>query len=273
MKNIKLLGLLVLLATVFTFQNCQTKQKSWVLKGNATGADQMVYLYQFDAMMKKSLIDSSLVEKNKFRFEHTNSNDQLSAYAISFNTAPEGVLEFIIANGDQLKVNVKEEYNSEFLGTPIAETLNNYNTYRYKAWNLLSDLQKELSKPDTDKEVMNSEMLVYHEKMQDLENEKINFLKSIQDPELNSCLILNEIVSTGVIEKELFGKYVNALTPEGAMTNNGHKIHRIYEVIDAYALSRELEILDTATIRKRYDSLDDANKDSEFAKEVKKIID
>jgi len=273
MKYNKLLGLLILLAVVFTFQNCETKQKTWELKGTTSDADQVVYLYQFDAMMQKSLIDSTLAEKGKFKFEHGNASDLLSAYAISFKHSPEEIIEFIIANGDHLKVKVKEEYNSEFSGTPIAETLNNYNSYRNKAGSLLSDLQKELSKPDTDKEVMNSEMVVYNEKMQDLENQKIDFLKSIQNPELNSYLILNEIVSTGVIEKELFGKYANALTPEGAMTNNGHKIRRIYEVIDAYALSREVDILDTATIRKRYDNLDEANKDSEFAKEVKKLID
>ncbi len=56
------------------------------------------------------------------------------------------------------------------------------------------------------------------------------------------------------------------------MTSYGHKVHQIYEVFDAYALSRELNLLDSATIRMRYNNLDEESKNSEFAQEVLKSL-
>lgn len=56
------------------------------------------------------------------------------------------------------------------------------------------------------------------------------------------------------------------------MTNVGHKIHQIYAVFDAYALSREVDILDTATIRERYNKLDDESKTSPYAEKVLKYL-
>jgi len=273
MKKFKSFPFLILLAGIFVFQNCQTKKNNWELEGKASDTADMVYLYQLNSLMQKSLVDSVQVEKGKFKIDYTNPDDMLAGYIFSFNKNDKGGIEFIISNGDQLKVEVKDEFNSEFSGTPIAKDFNKYNSFRYTSLNQLSNLKKLLAQNEMTEEELNDKMLVFKEEMQELENEKIEFLKNIQNPELNSFLILNEIISTGVIEKELFNKYVNALTPEGAMTNNGHKIHQIYDVIDAYALSREVDFLDTATIRERYNKLDEVNKNSEFAEEIRTYLD
>ena len=254
------------------FQNCQTKKDNWVLKGTTSNPAQMVYLYQLNTLMEKSLIDSTQVEKGKFTIEYSNNDYQLAAFVIDFDKDEKGGIEFIIANGDQLKVDVNNEFDSEFSGTSITKDFNRYNDFRYEALNQFTELQKMLAQSDLNPDELNDKILIFKEKMQDLENEKIEFLKSIQNPELNSYLVLNEIISTGVIEKELFGKYVSALTPEGAMTNNGHKIHQIYAVLDAYALSREVDILDTATIRERYNKLDDESKTTIYAEKVLKFL-
>lgn len=272
MKQRLFIQILFLSAGIILFQNCQTPKDNWIIKGNTSSQATSVYLFQMNGMLVKSLIDSAVVEKGKFTIEHGNSGDQMEAYAFDFDKDPEGAIEFIVLNGDHLKVNVKDEFNSEFSGTSIAKDFNQYNQYRNEAMTNLSEFSKVLSANKNNEDELNDKMLVFNEKMQDLENEKIDFLRSIQNPELNSFLILNEVISTGVIEKELFGKYVNALTAEGAMTNNGHKIHQMYEVIDAYALSREMDILDTATIRERYNKLNEVNKNSEFASQVQEYL-
>lgn len=272
MRYFKTYRLILLIAVIILFQNCQSKKDNWVLKGTTSDPVRMVYLYQLNTLMEKSLVDSTQVEKGIFAIEHSNNDDQLTAYVIDFDKDEKGGVEFIIANGDHLKVNVNDEFDSEFSGTPLTQDYNKYNVFRLEAMNHFTELQKLLAQPDLNTDELNDRMLVFKEKMQDLENQKIEFLKSIQNPELNSYLVLNEIISTGVIEKELFGKYVGALTAEGAMTNNGHKIHQIYAVFDAYALSREVDILDTATIRERYNKLDDESKATPYAEKVLKYL-
>ena len=272
MKKIKTAYLIPLCIGMLFLQNCQTKKDAWVLKGNVSSPVKIVYLYELSLLQQKTLLDSAIVEKGKFTIKHANADDQLNAFMIDFKTDNKNGVQFVAANGDHLKVNVKGEFDSEFSGTPVSGDFNKYNTFRLTAMNNVNDLSKLLSNKEMDQDELENKMMVFNEKMQDLENEKIEFLKSIQNPELNSYLILNEIISTGVIEKELFGKYVNALTPEGAMTNTGHKIHQIYQVFDAFALSREVNILDTATIRERYNKLDEENKNSEFAKSVKELL-
>lgn len=273
MKNVRILYILILITGLFMFQNCQTKKNNWVLKGNVSDTTHMVYLFQLNTLMEKTLVDSTQVNDGKFTIEYTNPTDQLTAYVIDFKKNEKDGIEFPILNGDHLKVTVEQEFNSKFSGTAIAKDFNEYNKYRYTALNQLSELRKVLSKADTSEEDLNDKMVVFKEKMQELENEKIDFLRSIQNPDLNGLLILNEIISNGIIEKELFSKYMNALTPEGAMTNDGHKIHQIYDVINAFALSREIDILDSATLRTRYNNLDEINKNSEFGLEIKDYLD
>lgn len=272
MKSVRISHFIILLLGIFMFQNCQTKKSSWELKGTVADTVHMVYLYQMNSMLEKTLVDSVQVLNGKFTIEYSNPGDQLSAYVIDFDKNEKGGVEFPVTNGDQLKVTVKQEFNSEFSGTPLCKDFNRYNKFRFDALNQLSDLREVLANKDMSEEELSEKMLVFKEKMQELETEKIAFLRNIQNPELNGFLVLNEIISTGVIEKELFNSYINALTPEGAMTNDGHKIHQIYDVIEAYALSREMDILDTTTIRERYNQLDEVNKNSEFANEVKKYL-
>ena len=56
------------------------------------------------------------------------------------------------------------------------------------------------------------------------------------------------------------------------MTDNGLKVHRIYEVFDAYALSIEMSFLDTTTIKQRYNQLNEECKGSEYARKVEEHL-
>ncbi len=268
MKNVISLYFLVVLSGMIFFQSCQTKTNNWLVIGNTADSVQVAYLYQLNTLMQKSVIDSAQVVQGKFTFASSNPDDQPMGFLINFGETGNGGIKFLISNGDHLAINVEQELNSVFSGTSISNDFNTYNSFRQMSMEQANDLREALLKNDLNEEELYEVMLVFNEKTQELENEKIDFLKTIQNPELNSFLILNEIVSNGVIEKELFNKYMNALTAEGAMTNTGHKVHQIYDVFDAFAVSREMDILDSTTLLERYNQLDEMNQNSEFGKAI-----
>ncbi|WP_167615054.1 hypothetical protein [Maribellus sediminis] len=271
MKHIQKLKLLALILAAVLMQNCGKEKNNWQIKGSGI-TSKVVYLYKVNPMEADILLDSAKVDKGKFVFENSNINEHLAPYKIVEKGKDSIAFDFLIANGERLQVAVKDEFDRAFSGTPIAKIYNKFLGFRKTEMNDLAELRKVLSDSTLSEDQVNAKMLIFKEKMQDLENEKIEFLKNIQVPDLNAYLVLREATSTGVLEKELFGKYANALTPEGSMTNYGHKVHRIYEVFDAYALSRELDLLDTATIRTRYNNLEEDSKNSEFAQEVLKNL-
>jgi hypothetical protein len=267
MKQLNRLKLVGIILSTLLLQNCKTKNKSWEIEVKGIENEQ-VYLCQVNVIDGDTVLDSARVEKGKSSFRGTNPNKRLQPYKILSHGKQDIAFDVLIANGEHLKVAVKDEFDINFSGTTIAKTYNKFLDFRKNEMDNLKEFRKVLSDSSLTEDQINSKMLIYKEKTQEIENEKIEFLKTIQNPELNSFLVLHEAVSSGVIEKEVFGKYVNALTPEGSMTKNGHKMHQIYEVFDAYALSRELDLLDSATIRMRYNKLDGENKSSEFARQV-----
>jgi hypothetical protein len=267
MKQLNRLKLVGIILSTLLLQNCKTKNKSWEIEVKGIENEQ-VYLCQVNVIDGDTVLDSARVEKGKSSFRGTNPNKRLQPYKILSHGKQDIAFDVLIANGEHLKVAVKDEFDINFSGTTIAKTYNKFLDFRKNEMDNLKEFRKVLSDSSLTEDQINSKMLIYKEKTQEIENEKIEFLKTIQNPELNSFLVLHEAVSSGVIEKEVFGKYVNALTPEGSMTKNGHKMHQIYEVFDAYALSRELDLLDSATIRMRYNKLDGENKSSEFAGQV-----
>ena len=269
MKQIK--TALIACLAVIMLQACKTKDNNWTISGN-TYTSGRVYLYRVDRDLHLNLIDSATIENGKFSFKRENLDDRLTPYQIDFDKDKKNGIEFLIKDGEKLKVNIKDEFNITYSGTPIAKTYNSFVVFREKEMNNLMEFKKKVSDNNLSPDEVNEEMMLYKEKTQDLENEKIEFIKTIPNPELNGYLVLHEAISSGVVEKEMFGKYINALTPEGSMTNNGHKVHQIYEEFGAYALSREMDILDTATIRARYNKLDEENKSSEYAKKIEQYL-
>ena len=264
----KILRFTCLLLLVALVQACETKSKNWVFHGEGKISGKL-YLYSIDQNLNKTIIDSTFAQKGQFSLEETAPGDRLTPYQITFvNKEEKESFEFLIKNGEKLKAVVKDELNITFSGTPIAERFNTLISFRQEEMNNLMEFKQTLADETLDTAEMDEKMLIFQEKMQDMENKKIAFIKTITDPELNSYLVLREAVNSGAVEKEIFGKYVSALNPESSMTNTGHKVHQIYEVFDAYALNRELELLDTATIRARYERLNEENKNSEFAKEI-----
>ncbi len=252
-------------------QACNTKDNGWTFVGT-TDFSGTVYLYQIDHDLQSNLIDSTEIEKDKFSFKGANLNDRLTPYKVVFNQPKNIGIEFLIKDGEKLKASIKNKFNVSYSGTPIAKTYNKFVEFHGEEMKNLMEFKQKVSDNSLSPEEVSAEMLRYQEKAQDQENEKISFLKTILNPELNSYLVLHEAIISGTVEKEVFGKYMNALTPEGSMTNNGHKVHQIYEDFEAYALSREMEILDTATIRKRYNKLNEESKSSDFAKKVEQHL-
>lgn len=266
MRLLKPLRIILILAVVFVFA-CKKKDNAWTLNGN-TGVDGTVYLYKVSPDQERTLIDSTTVEKGKFTFQEINPNEYLTPYQFDFKADNKGGFEFLILNGQKMKAAVSDSETVRYSGTKICDTYNRYNRFREREMKNMLELKKVLADSTLAEDQMNEEMVIFNEKMQDIENEKIDFLKTINNPQLNSYLILRETILSGVIEKEVYGKYISALTPESSMTANGHKLHQIYEVFDAYALSREMDILDSATIRARYNKLDENNKNSVYAQKV-----
>lgn len=271
MKRIKTIVVACFLILAGMLQACNTKDNSWTFAGT-TDFEGTVFLYQIDHDLQANLIDSTGIEKGKFSFESSNLNDRLTPYKVVFNQPKNIGIEFLIKDGEKLKASIKNEFNVSYSGTPIAKTYNKFVEFHAEEMKNLMEFKQKVSDNSLSPEEVSAEMLLYREKAQDLENEKISFIKTILNPELNSYLVLHEAIVSGTVEKEVFGKYVNALTPEGSMTNNGHKVHQIYEDFEAYALSREMEILDTTTIRKRYNQLDEESKSSDFAKKVEQHL-
>ncbi len=267
MRQFKSIRIILILTVVISIFGCKKKDNAWTLIGN-TEIDGTVYLFKVSAEQERTLIDSTTVEKGKFTFKTINPTDHLTPYQFDFAQDNKGGFEFLIVNGQRMKAMVTDSEEVLYSGTKICETYNKYNAFRQREMQNMLELKKVLSDTTISEDKMNEEMVLFNEKKQDIENEKIDFLKSIENPELNSYLILRETYLSGVIEKEVFGKYLNALTPESSMTNSGHRLHEINEVFPAYALSREMDILDSATIQQRYDKLDEDNKNSVYAQKV-----
>ena len=267
MQILKILRNVLMLSVIVFTISCKKNNNNWTLNGTSDTSGK-VYLYGVSPEQERTLIDSTMVEKGKFTFKAINPTDHLTPYQFDFVNDDKGGYEFLILNGERIKAVVSDSGTVSYSGTKISGTYNRYNAFRQKELKNMMDLKKVLNNTSMSQDKMNEEMVIYNERMQDIENEKINFLKSIDDPELNSYLILRETILSGVIEKEVFGKYMNALTPESSMTSNGHKLHEMNEVFDAYALSREMSILDSATIQTRYNKLDEDNKNSVYAQKV-----
>lgn len=271
MRQLKPFRIILVISFVVAVFGCKKKDNVWTLNGN-TPIDGTVYLYKVSPDQERTLIDSTTIEKGKFTFEEINPTEHLTPYQFDFKADDKGGFEFLILNGERMKAVISEAETVRYSGTKICNTYNRYNQFREREMKNLMALKKVLSDSTLGPDKMNEEMVLFNEKMQDIENEKIDFLKTIDNPELNSYLILRETILSGVIEKEVYGKYINALTPESSMTANGHKLHQTYEVFDAYALSREMDILDSATIRTRYNKLDENNKNSVYARQVQQYL-
>ncbi|MFV0593743.1 MAG: DUF4369 domain-containing protein [Draconibacterium sp.] len=255
----------VLLLVTALFQSCENNKKSWQLNGTSeTGS--RIYLYKLKPEV--ALIDSAKVDQHKFSFSGQNDDERFEVFLVTFDKRGKNGINCLIANGDKMNITLNDKMPPVFSGTEISDDLNRYYNIKQQEKKLNFDLSKELEQTQLSEEARDQTMISYREKVQNLENEKIAFLKSITHADLNAYLVLKELENSGVVEKEVIGKYRDALTAEGALTNSGIEVHRIYEFYDAYAISREMDILDTATIRQRYNALNEENKSSVYARRV-----
>lgn len=265
MNYFRYIQLLLLIVITGIFQSCENDKRNWEIKGTLD-SENVVYLYRVASKM--ILIDSAQIDHNRFTFSGENADEKYDPFCLVFGKGKKLEVVCMLTNGDQMKLQLSEKSSPNFSGTDICEDLNKYYAFKQSEKQLNLELSKELAHTQLSDEERDQKMISYREKVQDLENEKIQLLKSIVHPELNGYLVLKELQNSGVVEKEVVGKYRDALSAEGALTDSGIKVHRIYEFFDAYALSREMEILDTATIRERYNNLNEENKTSDFAKTV-----
>ncbi|MCK3684217.1 hypothetical protein [Maribellus sp. YY47] len=269
MNNFRIIQVLFLVVVAGLFQSCDSNKKNWEIKGTAE-SESMVFLYRL--YPEASLIDSTQTNHRKFTFAGENGDERLEPFCLVFGEDQKTELICMLRNGDHLKLQPDKQAGPSFSGTEISDDLNKYYTFKKLEKQLNADLLKELNETPADDDGRDQKMISYREKVQNLENEKTEFLRSIVFPGLNGYLVLKELQHSGVVEKEVVGKYRDALTAEGALTDYGIKVHRIYEFFDAYALSREMEILDSATISERYNKLSEENKTSAFAKIVEQYL-
>jgi len=269
MNYFRYIQLLLLIVVTGIFQSCESNKKNWEITGTVD-TENVVYLYRLSP--EAVLIDSVQTDHLKFAFSGENPDERFEPFCLVLGKDEKLEVECMLGNGDKLRLQLNEKSIPNFSGTDISADLNKYYAIKQLEKQLNLDISEELTHSRLSDDDRDQKMISYREKVQDLENEKIQFLRSIIYPDLNGYLVLKELQNSGVVEKEVVGKYRNALTAEGALTDNGIKVHRIYEFFDAYALSREMEILDSATIRERYNSLSEENKTSIFSKIIEEHL-
>jgi thiol-disulfide isomerase/thioredoxin len=85
---------------------------------------------------------------------------------------------------------------------------------------------------------------------------------------LSSYLILNEIQTSSVIEKDLFDKFSNILTKEASLTESGKAVKDILKHFAAYKLNLNGGLLDYKSVKNKYDQLTEDNKNSKWGKVI-----
>ncbi len=267
MKKLKIYLLLIFFSTIF--QSCTKEHKPWKIEGKTTIENfDTVYLFKLDITRNKTLIDSIPVVDHSFVFEKTNIDNSLKPYSLNFDKSGKGGTVFVISNGETLHIDLKEQYKSVYSGTLTSDNYNDYMKFKQDEVDSMMAMVVTFSDPKTTPEKLKSIGEKYRKQLKETQNKKINFIKSIKSPQLNAYLLLEEILTSSIIEKEKFQKYANALSTEGTETNYGKKINSILTYFDAYALNSDGGLSDYQTVKKRYDKLDAENKNSIYGKEV-----
>ena len=274
MKHLKTIILVSLGALFSIFQSCEKKEDT-IWNVNVTTENENVktaYLYAVNNEREKVLIDSTIVQDKTFHFKGENNQEALGVYYLDFDKSQKGGVTFLISNGDKLKINLKEQLKSEFKGTAIAGDFNKYNAFKQSEIDGLMAFTQIISNPEVTPDEINSKMVTYREEVQKNERDKIAFIKSIKNPELNGYLVLEEILTSSVIDKEVYEKFYSALTPEAKTTARGKKATMIVNLFDAYKLSHEISFLDYATAKQQFDQLSEEGKNSSFGNIVSESL-
>ena len=261
---------ITLLFLTLLIWSCKTENiKDWKVTVS-TNLDQIkkAYLYKIDLNREKILIDSTTVNDNSFVLSGKNDSDKLQAYYIDYDKSQKGGVEFLVANTDQLNIAIKEQYKSVYSGTAVADDFTAYHRFKQAEIDNIIAFSSIYSNKDATEKELQAKILEYKEKVEKTKENKISFLKTIKSPELSSYLILNEIQTSSVIEKDLFDKFSNILTKEASLTESGKAVKDILKHFAAYKLNLNGGLLDYKSVKNKYDQLTEDNKNSKWGKVI-----
>lgn len=270
MKQYQLSFLLIsTLALTLLFLSCEKPKNEWIFRGSIQNPEiKNVYLYSIDLSRNKTLIDSASVIDNKFIFTSTNKDAGLHTYYFDYDKSQKGGAFIVTQNNDELFMDIKEQYKSKFSKSIFSDDLNDYFNIKQSEINLIIGVSK-LYKPNQSKKVMQAAILEYRKKVGELKTKKINFLKKIQSTELQSYLILEEIISESIIDKEVFKEYASILNREAKQTRFGKEIMNIINHFDAYSLNKNAGFANFNEVSQKFDALSESNKKSSYGIEIK----
>ena len=266
----KAILILVLFAGIFF--SCNNNPKPWTINAVIeTDNIPKAYLYKANADGTITLVDSTNISEHKFSFSGVNSSDSLEIYKIKFTKGHEAGLDCFVQNGDVVNIDIKGEYKNIYSGNDIQKDYSNYLKCKQKEVDLLKELMVRMSSA-TSQEQLETMQKWYKESTDSINKEKADVISKIKNPTLNGYLALQEILTSSVADKNKFRIFANSLTKKGQKTVYGKKVMEIIKYFDAYELLFNSVQTDYEQLKQKYEELDDANKKSEFGKEISKKI-
>lgn len=272
MKLIKLNFLLI--AIVIQLVSCSPKHENWTV--NVKIPDNKIekaYLFTYGLSRETILIDSTAVSNQNFQFSAINKDDNPQVYLFSFNKNSKGGVIFIVKNEDKLSIDYQGEYKITYMGNEYADELNKYFKIKQQGVDILKEMITIYQNKDLTEEQMQKKVAGIRTKTKDLENTKLQMLANIKNSDLKGFLVLDEILTQSVIDKNIFEKFASLLHENALNTQYGKRVNYIMTHFTAYKLNNDLAFSDYMTIKDRYEALSKSDKESEFGVSVRKNLD
>jgi len=245
---------------------CKKPKKNWTITGSIQYFEiEKIYLYSVNLSRHKTLIDSTLVIDHNFIFTSTNKDDGLYPYYLDFDK--KGGFFIVTQNNDDIFIDVKEQFKSKFSKSIFSNDLNEYFNIKQSETNLFSGL-----KPNQSEEVMQAAKLEYRKKLDELNTKKLIFLKNINSSELQSYLVLDEILTASINDNEVFKEYANILNEKAKNTRFGKKVMNIIDHFDAYSLYNNGGFENFNEVNQKFSALSESDKKSSYGIEIAENI-
>ena len=260
---------ILILLTLFALISCTEERQEWTAIFNSQNKDiEKAYLYSIDIDRNKILVDSTIIINNSFQFTEKVQDNNLKTYYVDFDKSQKGGIVFIVKNGDNLTITLNETYKSKFSGTDYSNVLNQYYIINQAQVDGLLAFASIYSTEGITQEELQSHMMEYRTKVDSLKLEKLKFLDNINSAELKSYLILEEILTSSIIEKKTFKEYGVLLDENSKKTEYGERVTEIITHFNAYKLTKDGGQSNYEVIQNGYSELSESDKNSEFGKEI-----
>ncbi len=263
------------LAIALQLVSCSSKHGNWTVNIKIPNSKiKEAYLYTYDLSRVKILIDSATVSDGSFKFSAINKKDNNpQVYFFNFDKTGKGGIIFIVKNGDNLTINYRGEYKITYADNDYANDLNKYFAVKQQGVDLLKKTISIYQNKALTTEQKQKEIAILQKKMQAYEKNKLHVLASIKNPDIQSFLVLDEILTQSVIDKNIFEKYASLLNENALKTKYGKRVCYIMSHFNAYKLYIDGAYNDFMTTKRKYETLSKSDKASEFGVSVRKSLD